>query len=148
MAGETTIRKLTVADNRRLEGMIRKLIKTEEGKWLQHIVKAAKSENENSAGDEAEEMAKYYRLFGDIIDMLFEFFHSDIEEWFVSLVGVSSVEEYHKLPFDTDMAVIEQIKEAPEFQSFFSKACAVFKMKSWLGNIIAVVKRNFDSTTG
>lgn len=143
MAGDLTIRKLTVADNRRLEKMIRNLIKTDEGQWLQHIVSAAKSEGKG-ATDEPEEVLKYYRLFGDIIDMLFNFYHTDIEKWFASLIGVE-VDAYQDLPFDTDMVIVEQLKEAPEFKSFFSKACAVFKASGWLKNIISSVKEKFDS---
>jgi hypothetical protein len=146
MGEQLTIRTLTVDDNRRLTRMLGKLIKTADGEWLQHLVAASSPAVGQPMDDEAAESVKYARLFGEIATWLLEVHETDIEQLFASLLN-KSVEEYRQLPFDTDVVIVEQIKEAPEFKSFFSKACAVFKLKSKFADIISSAKRNFATLT-
>lgn len=138
------IRTLTVEDNRRLTAMLGKLIKTADGEWLQHLVAASSPADGKQPDDESADLARYWKLFGDIATWLLDMHQTEIEAWFASLLG-KSVEEYRALPFDTDIVIVGQIKEAPEFRSFFSKACAVFRLKAKFRDIISSAKRNYAS---
>jgi hypothetical protein len=144
MSENLHIRKLTVADNSRLTGFLGKLVQTADGEWLQRIVAApsASVKAVEQPVDEAAENAKYYQLFSAIVTWLLEMHQGAIRDWFAELLG-KTTEEYMALPFDTDAVVLEQIAAAPEFRSFFSKACAVFNLKSRFGGIIGKLKKNF-----
>jgi hypothetical protein len=140
------IRALEVDDLHRFISLLDKLIKSGDtwiGKIVSLVVEATKADE---AKNDAENVEKYYALFSEIASKLITTYAEDVSGWFASLAGVS-IEEYKHLPFDTDMVIIEQFKEADEFKSFFSKACAVFNLKKKLGDLMSKAKTGFVSLT-
>ena len=99
-----------------------------------------KEDSEESTGGEM------ITFFVDLFQDLLMKYQSDTRVWFADLIGVQP-EDYTELDFDTDMIVMQQIKEASEFASFFEKACAVFKLKKLFGNIVPDLKKKFGSLT-
>jgi hypothetical protein len=146
---EIQIRKLTVADCRKLVAMLRSLAAKAQGAWIKTLIKPVPATAQVEPEDEeldAEGVERMARLFLGLLDMLLEEFEGDVTEWFASLCGVS-VEEYLRLPIDTDLIVIEQIKSAEEFPAFFERACAVLKLQGRFGGLAKSVKNLFASTT-
>lgn len=141
---EINIRTLTVADSRVLVGLLSKLLKSGYS-WVGNIVTIAKSSG-NEGEERLDSIEKYYQIFESIIGELTSNYVNDLTEWFASLVGVS-VDDYQKLPIESDLIVIEQLKSSGEFKSFFLKACAVFSLKEKFQNLISNAKKKFDSLT-
>jgi hypothetical protein len=129
------MRPLTVADLRTLTAIIKRLVT--EGKqtfFASIIVPGAgdgKAEDENNSG--------YVSLFADILVKASDIYAAEVTAWFASLLGVTA-EEYMALPFDTDLQVIQQITEDPQFSGFFTKACAMFKLKEKYGHLWSRLK--------
>jgi len=141
---EIIIRKLQVNDLFKMVALLNTLVKSGEG-WIEKIVKIgtdATSEESNGA----ENGAKVYELFSEITTKLFSVCTEDIADWFASLVNKSR-EEFGAMDFDTPVLIIEKIKEAEEFQSFFLKACAVSNAKEKFLSIIENVKKKYASLT-
>lgn len=139
-----TIRKLEVDDLHKFIALLDKLIKSGDS-WIGKIISLSVEATKEKEG-RVENVEKYYVLFSEIAGKLITVYSEDISVWFASLAGVT-VEDYKHLPFDTDMVIIEQFKEADEFKSFFSKAFAVFNLKKKLGDLISKAKTDFGSMT-
>lgn len=142
---EIKIRGLTVNDCRMLQSLMEKFIADSNDKWLSKLTNGDESEAESGSTDSGggEMIALFVEIFQDVISK----YHSEVTEWFSSLIGVT-VEAYGELPFDTDMVIIEQISGAEEFTNFFRKALVVFKLKKIFGNGIEKAKEKFASTIG
>lgn len=140
---ELTIRKLTVADNDRLTDLLLKLSGRVEFSGLRSAVKT-ESESGDAKPAADEELAAY---FVGLLHTLFTAYRSDLRPWFADLVGITYEQYMTEAPFDADMVIIEQIKEAPGFISFFVKACAVFRLQGILAKITKSVKGSFASLT-
>lgn len=141
---EIKIRKLEVSDLYKFIAILDKLIKSGD-KWIGKIISLS-SDATKGKENGVENVERYYSLFSEITCLMIATYSNDLSEWFASLAGVS-VEEYKRLPFDTDMVIIEQFKEADEFKSFFSKAFAVFNLKKKFGDLISKARTDFGSLT-
>lgn len=138
---EIKIRQLTLEDNRVLVNLIKRLTVETSEEWITKIVKSPDGESKGADGEN-----NYGVIFSLIVEKLISAFSEDLTKLFASLLNIS-VEDYLKLPFDTDMVIIEQIKKAPEFNGFFQKACVAFNLQRIIGNITKSVKKRLDSMT-
>lgn len=138
------IRKLTVSDNRILIRLIKKLISETKETWIENIIHV--SDGKKSVKDDEETGKQYLKVFSSIIISLIEKFESDITDWFASLISVTP-DEYKNLDFDTDIKIVDQIKNAKEFNDFFQNACAVFNVKSVSQKVTKLLKEKLDSLT-
>jgi len=112
------IRSLTIWDQRLLASMIKKVgEKAGNDQLLNIMVKGTANKNEEKASDDS----TYITILIKVLDLLLSTLESDVTPWLANLLGVSP-EEYMRLPFDTDVKVIQQIIDAPEITSFFSGA--------------------------
>lgn len=134
---ELKIRELWVSDNRKIVDLLKRFATETHNEWITAL--RGPSEGEKPTGDG--DMVKF---FVDMINNLLSMYQNEMTEIFAGLLGVT-VEEYQKLPFDTDMVVIEQIKSAPGFLSFFQKACVVFNLQKVFGPVLKNLKEKLDS---
>jgi hypothetical protein len=129
------IRPLKVADLRTLTAIIKRLVAESKQTFLSSIiVPGAGSGDSDDDGN-----AGYVSLFTDILVKASDVYAEDVTAWFASLLGVTA-EEYMALPFDTDLLVVQQITEDSQFSGFFTKACAMFKLKEKYGHLWSRLK--------
>lgn len=152
---ELKIRELTVEDNRLLIKLLRKLIDDAKQSWISNVIKVQdksikKSKNENNgkndnnnAESEKNEQAAI-EVFYMIINKILDCYTEDITKWFASLLNIS-VDEYLKLPFDTDLKMIGFIQEDKNFKFFFPKLLQQFKLQKIYRSIIQNVKMRYGS---
>jgi hypothetical protein len=147
MSGELKIRSLQVEDCRTLARLIAGLVDDTKNKWIENIVRPQLVESEDEAKEtlEKESIEKFVSLFASVLKLIVERFENEVTEWFASLLGVSA-EEYLKLPFDTDLVVIEQIISSDRFPDFFSRACALYRGQEMLRNAVKKIKAMFGSS--
>lgn len=138
---EIKIRPLTVGDNRILQNLMERFVEDSKNKWLTTMVKPESKNTGDTEGDGGEMISFFVDIFQDI----FTKYRTDATEWFADLIGVT-VEKYKAMPFNTDMVIIDQIKEADEFKDFFTRACLTFKLKRFIGNISEKLKGALGST--
>lgn len=60
-----------------------------------------------------------------LLEQMLEVIESDVTDWFQTLVGVASREDYDNLGFDIETEIIEQILEQKGFTAFFSRGSRV-----------------------
>jgi hypothetical protein len=123
---EIKIRALTVADRDWLSDLIKKLVAQ---LGANEILRYMVSDNDSESTDKPEEQPKeenkqYALLVVEIIKMMIDVIGDDVRKWFASLINVS-VEEFKKLPFDTELIIIEQLIALEESNRFFSRALAL-----------------------
>lgn len=148
---ELKIRELTVEDNRLLISLIRKLINEMKESWISTAVQVKDTNGKKSkdieVSDIEKEEEKGAQIFHVIIEKVLESYTTDLTEWFSSLLGIST-DEYLKLPFDTDLKIIDLIILDPNFKFFFQRLSDQFKLQKIFNNISTIVKERFDSLTG
>jgi hypothetical protein len=116
------IRPLIVDDCDVLAEMVKKLAdKLGDNNLLNFIVPDA------SAGKQEKGDNTSFAIVGlKILKMLLETLREDTRKWFASLVE-KTPEEFKKLPFDTEIRIIEQLTEAKEASDFFTGALRLYK---------------------
>lgn len=124
--GTHKIRDLTVEDRDWLSGLIKKLVVR---LGNDELLKLLVSDNEAAAEtDEASvedtKSKRYALLVIKIIEMMIDVIGDDVREWFASLYGVTP-EEFKKLPFDTELIILEQLADVEDANRFFSRALAL-----------------------
>jgi hypothetical protein len=126
------IRKLTVADRKRLTSLIKKLTDTTGDKSLLKIISSTRAATVSSETEDSEQDSSI--LVGlNLLKALLETLETETQEWFSSLIGVT-VDEFYNLPIDTEALIIQQIVEAEEIKSFFTIVSGlVSKMQSFQG---------------
>lgn len=143
---DLTIRPLKVKDRELLTGVCKKLITECRQTWIENIVSLASDKvgsNKPVSGDET----AYLQIFTDIIQHALSCYETEMTAWFASLVGMELEQYKEEAPFDADMVILRQIREAPEFRSFFSTACVVFNVKNRFETLLSKMKEKFAFMT-
>jgi hypothetical protein len=133
---EIKIRRLTVADRKRLSTLIDKLAETVGDNSLLNMISSTVTNNsqsspengekngENTSEEEKEE--NFIQIGVKILQALVQKLEEETHEWFSELIGVSQ-EEFLSLPFDTELKIIDQMVNAQESSSFFTIASGLYK---------------------
>lgn len=145
------IRKLKVADRKRLSAMIEKLTERVGDDALLNTISsavtqrnAAKSNEETQNGDNLENSVIQIGI--KIIKMCLQVLEDETHEWFADLLNVTK-EEFIDLPLDTEVIVIEQMVQAEEASSFFTIASRLYKKIETLQSRFAGAKNESDTAT-
>lgn len=128
MSNEIKIRSLTVKDRKKLSTLIQKLSETAGDHSLLNMIssqiKKAQEPATESSGQE-----DYIQIGLKVLRNLLEILEEETHEWFADLIGVdikADEEAFVRMPFDTEALIIEQIVDAAEVGSFFTKALQLF----------------------
>jgi hypothetical protein len=123
------IRPLTVEDRDVLAGMVKKLAdKLGDTNLLNFIF----PDGATKAGGKAEEKTEgkdglsYTTIGIKVLKLLLETLSSDVRSWFSSLANTTP-EEFKKMPFDTEVVIIEQLVNSTEAENFFTGALRLYK---------------------
>jgi len=119
-----SIRPLTVKDRKALSSMIKKLTGKVRGTAIQSLISSAFSGKKSESGDDGDD-TKIVDLGVEIIGLALDTLDGEAGEWFASLLGVT-VEEFEAMPMDTELDIIEQLKDSGGFKDFFTKASRLF----------------------
>jgi len=124
MTQEIKIRALTVRDRKRLSALVQQLATTIGDRSLVNMISSqiAKKAEVQESGPAEED---YVQVGLTILRKLLEVLEDETHDWFSDLIGVTR-EQFVDLPFDTEALIIEQIVEANEVSSFFTKALQLF----------------------
>lgn len=126
MSNEIKIRSLTVNDRKRLSSLIQKLADKVGDRSMLNMI-SSQIKDSGAVGDSNTEKEDGYTQVGiKILLKIVEILETETHAWFADLIGVTE-EEFLKLPMDTEMIIIEQIVNAQEASSFFTKALQLFK---------------------
>jgi hypothetical protein len=121
---EIKIRPLTRKDTVTVAKMIKKMVELAGRTHLLDLISAS-SEKQT----EKEEKNEGLLNAGiDIIMALFDFVLEDVSLWFADLVNLSLDDYNNNAPFDADLQIVGQLREAPDIKSFFTRALLEYKM--------------------
>lgn len=141
------IRNLKLKDNRLLVGLLKRLITEYKEDWLENAIQDTDIGDSNSPELNVEEDSKKTNgAFLVVINKLIDVFSDDITKWFASLLDMT-VEEYEELDFDTDLLIIEQLKEQPKFRFFFRRAFTMFNLQNIYERWSKILKERLDIIT-
>lgn len=130
------IRALTVADRDWLSDLIKKLVaQLGTNDILRYMVSDSDAEPSDKQPEEQESNKKYALLVVEIIKMMIDVIGDDVRKWFASLIDVS-VDDFKKLPIDTELVIIEKLIDLEESNRFFSRALALSsKIKGFVNGL-------------
>lgn len=140
------IRSLTRADRKTLTKIFVTLIEKLGRSDLMNIISSTAAADPTDTGAAEEASASLIKLAADLIGQSIEILEGQVEAWFADLLGVT-VEEFNALPFDIEIDVIEQIKEAPEAGAFFTRCWDHAKKTAWFQRVSSIAKTKYDSMT-
>ena len=127
---ELKIRSLTRKDRKTFTDLIIKLVNATGNNNL--VSMQPKESSDNNDVSESEQANNILNFAFDILESIIDVLNDDSAIWFADLIGVT-VDEYDNLDFDIEMDIIEQLLEAKNFKSFFSKGSQVRnKIKSFV----------------
>ena len=130
MSNEIKIRPLTVKDRKRLSALIQKMA---ESVGDHSLLRMISSQIQKSKQPESEDTLQedYIQLAIKILKKLLEVLEDETHEWFADLIGTDK-DTFLTMPFDTEAIIIDQITNAVEVNSFFTKALQLFsKIKQY-----------------
>jgi hypothetical protein len=140
------IRKLTRADRKALTEIFLTVIQKLGRSDLMGIISSTAAADPDDEGAAEEASASLIRLAADLISQSIEVLEGRIEVWFADLLGIT-VEEFNAAPFDIEIDVIEQLKEAPEAGAFFTRCWDHAKKTAWFRRALEIGKTKYDSMT-
>ena len=123
---EIKIRPLTNRDFFTVVDMLTK-ISGEAGRVMSGLITSKKTVKAGSKEDakQLEEIGQQIALA--VLETCYKHVRDDLIKWFASLVGKSVSEYLDKMPPETTIQIIEQLKEAQETKDFFTRAWQLFK---------------------
>jgi predicted DNA-binding ribbon-helix-helix protein len=119
------IRELTRKDTITVANLIKKMVEKAGKTHLLNLI-AAPDKGKADKGKNNDDLLISVGL--DIVMSLFDFVLEDVSAWFADLAGLSLEEYNEKAPFDADLQIIEQLREAQGVKDFFTRALRVYKM--------------------
>jgi hypothetical protein len=130
------IRKLTNKDLFKVIEMLSKIAGTA-GRELSGMITSKKAEAPKNLIEKAEAEKQQEEMGLQIAMVIFEtcFRHvqQDLIDWFASLCDMPT-EEYLNLPPETTLQIMEQLTQAQEATSFFTRAWELSKLMKLLGS--------------
>ena len=126
---EIKIRKLIYEDRKTLSSMILKLVEKVGDEGLLDIIKSNRKSKNNALSKDRDDNVVMVGV--KILKALLQTLEDEVVKWFASLINVE-VEEFGKQPFDIEIIIIKQLKEAEEIHDFFSGASQQFsEIQQW-----------------
>lgn len=146
---DITIRPLTVYDRQTLTELIKKLSsKTGYEKIVTAIPAQLEKTEENGENVEIDKNKSddtVYSLISSVLYGIVTWVNDDVSIWFADLLGIS-LDEFKKLPFDTEMKIVEQMLNQESFKDFFIKASGLLSSIPGSKNLLNTLKTQFVST--
>jgi len=144
-----TIHPLKKKDQRVVAAMFGKLADEFDEPAIRRIISSGFSDDEGKADKETadDRKARLVHVFFELFRKCLTKLAVDAEEWLASLIGVS-VEEYQELPIDIDVQILNQVKEAPEVERFFTGALRLFSATQALDKALSQLKSSYASAFG
>jgi|SRR5690554_1138229 len=123
---EVKIRALTNRDFFTVVDMLSK-ISGAAGREVSGLITSKKTVKAGSKEDtkQLEELGQKVALA--VLETCYKHVREDLIKWFASLAGKSVSEYLDKMPPETTLQIIEQLKEAQEAKDFFTRAWRLFK---------------------
>jgi len=130
---EIKIRKLTVADRKKLSNLVLRLSEEVGGTDFTNLISSQVSKVSSGHANEEEKDTNSYMQIGlKMLQAVLQTLEDETHIWFADLIGVT-IEEFSEFPLDTEPEIINQIIEAPESSSFFTKALHLYnKTKKYM----------------
>lgn len=129
MIEEIKIRELKRKDRKTVAAMIKKLADKVGTNGLLNIIVSDPSSTTTDTPVKKDDV--FTRIGVELIKMLLDVLEDDVAAWFSDLIG-KSPEEFDEMPFDVEMIIIEQLMEAQEANSFFTRALRAYsKIKTF-----------------
>jgi hypothetical protein len=128
MSDEIKIRTLKRKDRKTVAAMLRKLADKIGSNGILNIISSEKKSDkadENAAADSADAGKVFAKIGIDLVKTALEFLEDDVAAWFADLVG-KTPEEFDEMPFDVEMVIIDQLVNAEEANSFFTRALQIY----------------------
>lgn len=137
------IRELKVRDRRKVTGIFKKAIEELRDESLKNIISSDVSQPQEK--EASEQIGEAIVNIGvSVVTKALDILDRDVSEWFADLLNVTP-EEYEDLPIDTDVKVIEQIRNAPEAEAFFTQCLALAKMTHVFAEPLRLLRERFAS---
>ena len=142
---EIKIRKLKVADRKRLSAMIEKLVEIAGDDSLLNKISSAISSSSKGKGEGEEKDSEdsAIKLGIELLTTLLKTLEEETHEWFSELINVGK-DEFLELPIDTELVIINQMVHAEESSSFFTIASQLYKKIELLQNKFGGVNEDSD----
>lgn len=140
------IRQLKKSDQTRISNMFLSLVDKIDDNSIREIISPSSDGASGAQLTEEQRRAAVIRAFMSVFTKCIRHLGADVKAFFADLLGVT-VEEYDDLPFDIDIQVIEQLKEAKEVENFFTGALQLFSANNWLREASSKLRNKFDSAT-
>lgn len=139
---EYKIRELKQKDQERIAKIFTEAIRVTGKDSLRNIIKSGNVDSKKkSATDQKSEVIE---IMIDGLIMAMGVVKKECDLFFCDLIG-ATYDEYRELPIDIDIRIIEQIREAPEVESFFTRAWRIYNMTEKLKTVLAGIKDRFVS---
>ena len=123
---EIKIRPLTNRDFFTVVDMLSK-ISGEAGRAMSGLITSKKTIKAGSKEDVKQLEALGQQVALAVLETCYKHVREDLIKWFASLVDKSVDEYLDKMPPETTLQIIEQLKEAQEAKDFFTRAWRLFK---------------------
>ena len=123
---EIKIRPLTNRDFFTVVNMLSK-ISGEAGRVMSGLITSRKTVKAGSKEDTEQMEALGQQIALAVLEACYKHVQDDLIKWFASLAGKSVSEYLDKMPPETTLQIIEQLKEAQETKDFFTRAWRLFK---------------------
>jgi len=148
-AAKYRIRPLIKRDQRVVAGMLSKLADEFDESTLRDIISSTRSTagDGEGAGSAEVQRARVVEVFFALFRRCLVQMTADVEAWLAELIGVTP-EQYQELPIDIDVQILNQMKEAPEVERFFTGALQLFSGTGWFQTALSRAKDAFGSVSG
>jgi len=140
------IRKLTRKDRVQLSGIISSFAHVVSDSKILDIMKSVDKKTDDSQepiDNEVEDGKNIIAVGIKIIAECMGVVEDDVSDWFVSLLNTDT-EKFKEYPLNIDLIVIQQLKDDPEFTSFFVQASRLFKGTLMLKGMFSNAKKRFN----
>lgn len=142
------IRELLKSDQERIAGIFSKMIEVTGKDAIRDIIKSSSAVSSGGKKvDPDEQKAQLFDAFFRALTAAVGTLNKECSAFFADLVGLS-VEDYYKQPIDIDVRVMDQLKDAPEVESFFIHASHLYNVTEKLRGMWGGVKSRFDAAMG
>lgn len=151
LAEQYPIHSLLKEDQKAIAAMLGRLADEFDQAQIRDIISSARAsdegEGEEGTGPSDEDRkARVIEVFFTLFRRCMSNLTGDVELWLAGLIG-KTPEEYQKLPFDIDICILNQVKEAPEVERFFTGALHLFRMTEALKSAWSQLKGAYDSAS-
>ena len=119
------VRELTRKDRKKLSELIKLFAERSGNLKLTEMLPGQKGKGKDT--DKVVNTDQVYELIKSVLQSLLDWVEAELTAWFMDLIGVTSQEDYDKLPFDIEVHIIDQLIAQEGFNNFFSRASALYK---------------------